>query len=165
LIRSFTRVLQAQPDAFLLIAGGTSSQVDEYWTLAQQEGVESHCYFTGSITQRDVHRYLRSADTLLSPRTAGTNTPLKIYQHLASGVPIVATNIRSHTQVLSEDVAFLADPEPESFAEAMVSALLDETAAKTKAENALRLYEEQYSRESYVQKLSTVLQDLGQCVE
>ena len=36
----------------------------------------------------------------VSPRSRGTNTPLKIYQYLRSGKPIVATRLLTHTQVL-----------------------------------------------------------------
>ena len=38
------------------------------------------------------------------------NTPLKIYEQLASGLPLVATRIPSHTQVLTEDVCILVEP-------------------------------------------------------
>jgi glycosyltransferase involved in cell wall biosynthesis len=103
---------------------------------------------------------MQSANALLSPRTEGTNTPLKIYQQLASGIPLVATNIFSHTQVLNDEVAFLADPEPEAFGEAMIAAMSDDGAAKLKAANAIRLYQEKYSRESYVKKLSALLNGL-----
>ena len=165
LIRSFGIVIQQQPDAFLLIVGGTAQQVENYRNLTQAEGLEKHCLFTGTVSQRLAHSYMRSADALLSPRTEGTNTPLKIYQQLASGIPLVATNIYSHTQVLNADVAFLAAPEPQSFGAAMIAAMSDDSAAKLKAENAIRLYEKEYSRESYVRKLSKLLNGLRQCAE
>ena len=44
---------------------------------------------------------------LVSPRIRGTNTPLKIYSYLRSGKPIVATDLLTHTQVLSPEVARL----------------------------------------------------------
>jgi len=160
LIRSFGNVIRRRPDSFLLIVGGTAPQVEKYRRLAQEEGLENHCLFTGTVPQRLAHLYMRSASALLSPRTEGTNTPLKIYQQLASGIPLVATNIFSHTQVLNDDVAFLADPEPEAFGAAMIAAMSDDSAAKLKAENAIRLYEKEYSRESYVKKLTTILNGL-----
>ena len=160
LIRSFGNVIGRRPDSFLLIVGGTAPQVEKYRRLAQEEGLENHCLFTGTVPQRLAHLYMRSASALLSPRTEGTNTPLKIYQQLASGIPLVATNIFSHTQVLNDDVAFLADPEPEAFGAAMIAAMSDDSAAKLKAENAIRLYEKEYSRESYVKKLTTILNGL-----
>jgi len=160
LIRSFGKVVQRRPDAFLLIIGGTATQIDSYRCLVEKEGLEDHCRFTGTLPQRMAYSYMRSADVLLSPRTEGINTPLKIYHQLASGIPLVATNIRSHTQVLNDDVAFLADPEVEEFGAAMITAMSDHGAAKAKSENAMRLYEKEYSRESYVRKLSTLLNGL-----
>ncbi len=160
LIRSFGLVVQRRPDAFLLIVGGNTTQIDSYRCLVEKEGLEDDCRFTGTVSQRLAHLYMRSADALLSPRTEGINTPLKIYHQLASGIPLVATNIRSHTQVLNDEVAFLADPEIEEFGAAMITAMSDHGAAKTKTENAMRLYEKKYSRESYVRKLSTLLNGL-----
>ena len=53
--------------------------------------------------------FLDAADVLVSPRSRGTNTPLKIYQYLRSGRPIVATRLLTHTQVLTDDIAILTE--------------------------------------------------------
>jgi glycosyltransferase involved in cell wall biosynthesis len=66
---------------------------------------------TGQRPAEEIPAYLDAATLLVSPRSTGTNTPLKIYQYLRSGRPIVATNLRTHTQVLAEDTAFLAEPD------------------------------------------------------
>ena len=66
-----------------------------------------------------------AADVLVSPRSRGTNTPLKIYQYLRSGRPIVATRLLTHTQVLSDDSAFLTPRPPEGFAAGILAALDD----------------------------------------
>ena len=50
--------------------------------------------------RRDPGVSARRCDVLVSPRSRGTNTPLKIYQYLRSGKPIVATRLLTHTQVL-----------------------------------------------------------------
>jgi glycosyltransferase involved in cell wall biosynthesis len=160
LIRAFKLVVKQRPDAFLLIVGGNTTQIDHYRCLVEKEGLGDHCRFTGTLSQRLAHSYMRSADALLSPRTEGINTPLKIYQQLASGIPLVATNIRSHTQVLNDDVAFLTDPEVEKFGAAMITAMSDHNAVKIKTENAMRLYDAEYSRKSYVRKVSTLLNGL-----
>ena len=52
-------------------------------------------------------RILLAADVLVSSRSRGTNTPLKIYQYLRAGRPIVATRLLTHTQVLSDETAIL----------------------------------------------------------
>ena len=160
LIEAFAEVVKERPDAFLLIVGGTGPQVEHYRDITSAQGLDEHCHFTGTVSQHLAHDYMRSADVLLSPRTEGTNTPLKVYQQLASGIPLVATDIFSHTQVLNEEVAFLAAPEVGAFGQAMIAAMSDQQEAMKRAQNAVRLYEEEYSRDNYVRKLSKMLQGL-----
>lgn len=160
LIEAFASVVRKRPDAFLLIVGGSGPQVDHYRDKTNALGLDDHCHFTGTVSQHLAQDYMRSADALLSPRTEGTNTPLKIYQQLASGIPLIATNIFSHTQVLNDEVAFLAEPEVDAFSDAMIAVMADRQKAAKRAQNAVRLYEEEYSRENYVRKLDTMLQGL-----
>lgn len=160
LIDAFGKVAAARPDAYLLIVGGTDPQVDHYRAKVNVQGLGDYCHFTGTVSQHMAHDYMRLADVLLSPRTEGTNTPLKVYQQLASGIPLVATDIFSHTQVLNDNVAFLAEPDVAAFGEAMIAAMSDKQEATRRAQNALRLYEEEYSRENYVRKVDAMLQGL-----
>lgn len=153
LIRAFERVSAKLDDAFLVIVGGSDEQVRKYRALADDAGLEDHCLFTGRLPQELATRYTDLADVLVSPRTEGTNTPLKVYQQLASGKPLVATNIYSHTQVLNDEVVFLAAPNPDAFAQAIAAAMTDGEAVRRKVENARRLYDEKYSRDSYIRKL------------
>ena len=78
------------------------------------------CRSCRRVPQAVAARYAAAAAVLVSPRSHGTNTPLKIYEQLASGMPLVATSILSHTQVLDEDVAFLVEPEPQAMADGLI---------------------------------------------
>jgi hypothetical protein len=90
------------------------------------------------------------ATALVSPRRTGTNTPLKIYQYLRSGTPIVATRLLTHTQVLSDDTAILTPATPEGFAEGILSAIGDSTRASAVAARARHLADTKYSYEAYL---------------
>ncbi len=98
------------------------------------------------------------ANVLLSPRSDGTNTPLKVYEQLASGTPLVATNITSHTQVLTDDVCFLVDLDPQDMARGILDALRHEEEGQRRVANAQRLYQEAYSRDVYKRKLQQLLE-------
>jgi glycosyltransferase involved in cell wall biosynthesis len=159
-LEAFSRVVAQRPDAFLVLAGGTAAQVEEHRRIAVRLGLGGeHVLFLGPVPRAVAQELTRAADVLLSPRKHGTNTPLKIYEQLASGIPLVATRIRSHTQVLSDDVAFLADPNPPSMAEAILRAL-DDDEARPVAERARTLYEERYSRPRYVERMRQLLRVL-----
>ena len=96
-----------------------------------------------------------------SPRIAGTNTPLKIYEQLASGIPLVATRVPSHTQILDDNVCFLVDPEPRAFAEGIVEALNDQNRRNEIVANAKALYEREYGPAIYAEKVRRFLEVLG----
>jgi glycosyltransferase involved in cell wall biosynthesis len=160
LIRSFAYVIEKELNVLLLIVGGTPEQVKNFSKLVEELKIGNNIIFTGRVPQSIAKQYTCHADVLVSPRSAGTNTPLKIYEQLASGIPLVATNIYSHTQVLTDDTAFLVDPVPEKLAEGLISALCSNGLAKQKSDNAKKLYEEKYSRKIYKQKMTNLLEIL-----
>jgi len=137
LINSAEKVVEKYKEALFLLVGGHADQVPP----------------------NQVNSYIRCADILLSPRTKGTNTPLKIYSYLRSGVPIVATDLLTHTQVLNTDVSQLCKPDPDSYAEGIVYILTHASQAQKIAQNALKLAEEKYSYQVYKQKLKQVVSD------
>jgi len=69
--------------------------------------------------------YLAMADVLVSPRAYGGNLPLKVFDYLAAGRPIVATDIPTHRTVLAEDRAVLVAPRTDAIAEGILSVLAD----------------------------------------
>jgi glycosyltransferase involved in cell wall biosynthesis len=158
LVEAFARVMQRSPDARLLLVGGTDEQVIKVRQLADSLGLGDACVLTGRVPKSAAMEYTQSARVLVSPRIHGTNTPLKIYEQLASGRPLVATRIWSHTQVLDDTVCFLADPDAESLADALVSALTDVPGAAERVRNAMALYEREYSRPVYEKKIRRLLE-------
>jgi hypothetical protein len=93
---------------------------------------------------------------LVSPRSTGTNTPLKIYQYLRAARPIVATRLLTHTQVLSDEVAILTEPTPEAFAPGIGRVLTDETLARRIAAQARILAETRYTYDAYLDRTREV---------
>ena len=62
---------------------------------------------------------------LVSPRAYGGNLPLKIFDYLAAGRPIVATDIPTHRTVLTEERAVLVAPRTDALAEGILAVLGD----------------------------------------
>ena len=106
--------------------------------------------FTGQQPAREIPSFVQACDVLVSPRSRGTNTPLKIYQYLRSGKPIVATRLLTHTQVLNDDVAILTEPTAEGFADGILAALNDELRARRVGERARELADTKYSYDAYL---------------
>lgn len=161
LIKAFARVVSEIQDVFLIIVGGTEAQVKSYYGLSETLGLKKNTLFTGRVPQLFAKHYCSLASVLISPRSSGTNTPLKIYEQLASGIPLVATDIYSHTQVLSDEVAFLVKPEPDDMANGIIKALNKNEGRCSIAVNAKKLYNQKYSRPVYEKKMQQVLELLN----
>jgi glycosyltransferase involved in cell wall biosynthesis len=160
LIQAFALVRQHRPDAFLLLIGGTADQVEHYRALAESHGLGGSCQFTGRVPQATARSLAEQASVLTSPRVKGTNTPLKIYEELASGIPLVATRIHAHTQVLGDDVCFLVDPTAAGMAAGILDAITDTARRDAVTAGALQLYEARYARPVYEQKMRSLLERL-----
>ena len=152
LIEAAAIVAKARPDARVLVVGGEPPQVDAARARAQAAGAAPVMVFTGQQPAKEIPGFVQAADLLVSPRIRGTNTPLKIYSYLRSGKPIVATNLLTHTQVLTPQIALLVDPTPEPFAAAMLE-MIDRPDERHKLSLAAQaLASEKYSRDSYLRR-------------
>src|SRR5204862_7767206 len=138
-------VRSSRPDVRPLLAGGKEDQIARARERVRAAGIDDVVVFAGERPSAEVPAYLRAADVLVSPRSRGTNTPLKIYQYLRSGRPIVATRLVTHTQVLSDDVAILTDATAEGFARGISAALADPERARAIGARARQLADTKYS--------------------
>jgi glycosyltransferase involved in cell wall biosynthesis len=153
LLEAFSVVVRDMPDASLLIVGGLPSEVEQFRSLADWLELGEAVYFTGLVPQPDAQRLVGLAAASISPRFAGNNTPMKIYALMGSGVPLIATRIESHTQVLNDEIAFLADVSTGALAESITRALNNPEEARATAARAHAWYEAHYSREAYTGKM------------
>ncbi|MBN1464593.1 glycosyltransferase family 4 protein [candidate division KSB1 bacterium] len=158
LVESAARVEKRRGDVRFLMVGGNEQQVSMYRAQAQKLGVESKFTFTGFVPPNMIPGFVSLSDVLVSPRLQGSNSPLKIYSYLRSGKPIVATRHITHTQILSDSTSVLADPNPEAFAEALLSILDDRDAQRRLVAAAQHLAEQHYSYDDYLQKTKWIVE-------
>ena len=152
LFASMALVRDRRPDARLMLAGGKPDQVRRAQAQAQAAGIGDVTLFAGERPASEIPAYLLAADVLVSPRSRGTNTPLKIYQYLRSGKAIVATRLLTHTQVLGDDTAFLTGISAGEFADGILAALENPARAAAVGGRARELAETKYSYDAYLER-------------
>jgi glycosyltransferase involved in cell wall biosynthesis len=161
LIDAVALIAKQRPDARVLVVGGEPAQVERAKARAVSAGAAGSMIFTGQQPAKEIPGFVQAADLLVSPRIRGTNTPLKIYSYLRSGKPIVATNLLTHTQVLSPEFSKLVDPRPEPFAAAILE-LLDRPEERERlSKAAASIAQEKYSRESYLRRTAEAYRRLA----
>ena len=160
LLEAGMKVLDKINNVLIILVGGSEEEISLYKRKVIELGIQDKVIFEGTKPPVEMGSYMEIADVLVSPRTQGENTPLKIYSYMQANKPLVATDIYSHTQVLNEQNAFLAKAEVGSFAKALENSLVNENLAKEKAKEAYDLVVREYSEEAFGRKLIDVYRGL-----
>jgi glycosyltransferase involved in cell wall biosynthesis len=103
--------------------------------------------------------YLAMADVLVSPRSFGGNLPLKVFDYLAAGRPIVATDIATHRELLTDERAVLVPPTPEGVAAGVVSVLCDGAKSAALAQAAREYAVEHLGWGRFLQSVAEIYQE------
>jgi glycosyltransferase involved in cell wall biosynthesis len=158
LLEAASLMEDSRPEVLFVIVGGRRSQVRELTASIARRGLASRFLLTGQVPPEEIPAWISLATLLVSPRVSGTNTPLKIYQYLKSGVPLVATGIHSHTQVLDASVCRLTPPTAEGLAGGIRELLVDPERASALAGAARRQARAEYDNQVYIRKMADLLQ-------
>jgi glycosyltransferase involved in cell wall biosynthesis len=161
LLAAVPRVLEREPRARFLVVGGAEAQSEAFRREAAGAGVADAVLAVPAVPPEEVHVYHRLADILVTTRSRGTNTPLKIYQYLRAGRPIVATRIHAHTQVLDPSAAELVPTDPDGVAAGILRVLAHPERGRTLAHGAAELARGRYGDAAYHRRLASLLERIG----
>lgn len=153
LLEGFRHTLHRLPRARLVIVGGRDDDIARYRRRAKSLGIPEAVHFLGPRPVSALADLLREADVLVSPRLKGLNTPMKIYSYLDSGTAVLATKLRTHTQVLDEHTAYLVDPEPEALGTGLAELLSDDALRQRLATQAKAYVQREFTPQAARRKL------------
>jgi glycosyltransferase involved in cell wall biosynthesis len=154
LLQSFQLAVHQGCRGNLVIIGGTDEDIAAYKKYAEELQLAGNAYFIGPRPVDLLGHYLAQADILLSPRIKGNNTPMKLYSYLDSGKAVLATNLPTHTQVLTDDFACLVEPERQSMAAGMAKLLNDPELRLRLGTKGRQVARDNYSLPAYRAKLT-----------
>lgn len=160
LLESFAIVVKKNVAANLAIIGGDGVDIQKYREKSDGLAIGHRVRLVGKRPLDHLAFYLAQADILVSPRTRGENTPMKLYSYLHSGKPILATRLPTHTQILTGEIALLADPIPERFASAMMRLVEDPVLRESLGGRGKHLVEERYSFGEFRKKVFSIFHSI-----
>ncbi len=164
LIQAMGLFVGAHPDAHLLLVGLNANEFSVAEALAARAQLpEAARTFVGHVSYAEVARYLRAADVLVMsyPNTehyARYMSPMKLFEYMASGTPIVTTDLPTIREVLDDTTAlFTRDTSTRALEEGVVAVLSDPASAATRAQEARRRVTE-YSWAKRASRIAAALQ-------
>jgi glycosyltransferase involved in cell wall biosynthesis len=146
LIRAVSEPAVRELDPLLLCVGGPMDRVPAYLELARSLGLPpSALQFVDRVPNADVPRWLRALDLAAMPYPAAEHyatgmSPMKMFEYMAAGLPIVATDLPAVREVLDHGAnALLVQPgEPPALARAFVQLLENPGQARALGARAAR---------------------------
>jgi glycosyltransferase involved in cell wall biosynthesis len=159
LVRAMTELPQAL-DLTLVLIGGAESDIARVRALVRKLHQEERVYLLGPRPVSQLTGFLAQADILVSPRSHGSNTPMKVYSYMNSGHAVLATRILSHTQVLDDSCALLVESNPQALAKGLVTLAADESLRGRLGAAARRRAVERYSVEAFREKVRVAYRTL-----
>lgn len=138
------------PQSQVVLIGGTHEDQKKVQSFVQEHSL-SNVTLHSFVTHDQIIRYIKSADVVVLPNSAQQErsekytTPLKLFEYMASGVPIVASDIMSFRPYLKQgkNALFCTPDDPQALAQA-VEKLLDDQAFGQKlgeqAQNEVKAY-------------------------
>jgi glycosyltransferase involved in cell wall biosynthesis len=163
LLRSFTLVLRRHPEAKLVLVGDGPTRK----SIAQKvenNGLRQSVIMTGAIAHADVPEMLSIADMAVVPSApvaashGGTGTPLKLFEYMAAGKPIIATALNEAAEVIQDgrNGLLVEAGDVNKFAEAILTLLNDPGERLRLGRSARKQAVEQYSWEHYTRRLEKI---------
>jgi len=126
--------------AHIVIIGGLDTDVQKFRKQYQY----TNLHIIGSKPYQDIPQYLQAADVLVLPNSGQHDisrlytSPMKMFEYMASGVPIVASDLPSIREILHEGNAFFVDADnPTALADKIKFMLQNRGASEEKALQAL----------------------------
>lgn len=137
-VHAFVSVKARFPGASMTIAGSGPEEAN-LRSLVSQLGLTDSVRFTGRLERDGMARLYQKADVVLNPSQVD-NMPVSLLEAMASGVPIVSTNVGGIPWMVEDGVsALLVKPGDAAAMAAAISRLIDEPALRSKlAGNGLK---------------------------
>jgi glycosyltransferase involved in cell wall biosynthesis len=112
LMESFAQFHRRYPQSRLLIVGD-GKQRDFLNQQIEAHHLESAVVLTGAVAPEMIPYYLNQMDVAVAPYPPNNNfyfSPLKVYEYMAAGLPVIASNIGQITQIIDDEVNGLLCP-------------------------------------------------------
>lgn len=157
LINASHAILKKESSAAFLVVG--EGPMKEIWMKeVERQGLKDCFIFAGQVDYEDMPHWIGAMDICVAPFlcSAGLRSPVKIFDYMACGRPVVASNIEGTTDIFAGTGAItLVEPEnPQILASAIINLLGNKEKAKSMGQKGRSLVAKNYDRQSIAKIVS-----------
>ena len=151
---------QLDMNTLCIFVGGTKEDIADF---REKYGTQKNMIILGHKPHDEIPYYLSAADVLVLPNSAKNEdarlytSPMKLFEYMASGTPVVASDVPSLREVLTEENALLVTAdEPKAFTHGIELLLSDEVLAgklAARAKEDVKMYAWQKRAEAVLKQI------------
>lgn len=164
LAQAAAKIVKMNPRVKFMFVGNGGG-IHPVRNIINKSGVEKNAIYTGVVKQNITPYYLAASDILVSPQIPNPDgspffgSPTKLFEYMASGKAIVASNLDQMGQILAhEETALLTTPgSAEEVADCIIRLADDANLRKTLGQNAREEVVKKYTWNIHVQKILDAL--------
>ncbi len=156
LLESFQLACKCTDKVDLVIVGGVPEDIVKYQEKADRLGIDGKTHFLGPKPLEMLDQFLIEGDILAVPRIRGINTPMKLFPFLHSGTAVLATDLPTHTQIISKKEAYLALPNPIDFSKGIVELVVNDGLRSELGLNGQKFVEKNHTYDAHQKRLNGV---------
>ena len=152
LLQAFKRVVQARPDARLVICGfGYPDEIYRVKTAVEVSGLQGHVLLEDF--RQDVAELLDASTLLLMPSQSSESFGLTIVEAMSHQIPVIATRVGGMPEVLKDgEGGFLVAPDDvEGLAERILRLLNDDALRREQGQLGLHRFEQNFKAQHMAQ--------------
>ena len=160
LIRAYEQVQHDFPRSRLLVVGPEGRHGRAYRDYVANHGLRG-IEFVGRVSDDELPRYYRTCDVFCAPSISGESFGIVLPEAMASGKPVVTTNIEGYRQVVTDGVdGVLVPPRDETALATALCGLLDNASERERLGANGRRAAEQYSWERVAGRVLTYYREV-----
>jgi len=148
---------------FLLVGDGP--MLTTWKDRVTKNGLLEAFIFTGRVPYKKVSKFIGAMDICVAPHKRDTNqsSPVKLFDYMACGKPIVASNIDVVREIIDQnECAILVPPDNcKELAQAIISLLVDQTKREKMGMEARHFVTSRYDRRQTARTVQTIAHRLS----
>lgn len=152
LIESFANLSKKRDKLLLVLVGPDDGYIEYLKTLSKSIQITEKIIFTGFLNHQDKLAAYVDADVFVTPLYYGF--PLTFLEAMICGVPIITSNKGDRISWIDEDIGVVTDYDSNSFEQAIVSILLDESSIKNRRKISEKI--DEFTWDSVINKLEDI---------
>ncbi len=152
LLGAYSKLKWNHPNTRLIVVGPGNPEPEAYRFIAERS-IED-VVFVGGVSSEDLPRYYAIADIFCSPATGKESFGIVLLEAMASGKPIIASNIEGYASVMSDGVqGILVPPKDEEALESALVTLIEDPDLRWQMGNNGRLDAQKYDWENVTREV------------